>query len=397
MKKLMMAAAVIALAFVIAACGGDDDDAPAEDAGPVVIGAAVAQTGLMNAYDGDPTQALQLAVDRKNAEGGIDGREIELLIEDYASEVERARTVAEALVNQGADMIVTSCDYDFALPAAQVAEENDLVNFSLCAQSLLYGAQGVGPHAYTVSNATVSEANIAAEWAHDQGWENAFLLIDPTTAYSEETCTGFREPWTDLGGQIVGEDSFENDDPQIASQINTIRNSDPQPDFIRLCSYVPGAGMAIRQMRAAGIDVPIIGNASMDGAYWLDAVPGLDDFYYPAHASIYGDDPNPDVNEFVEAYETEFGAPPATAYAIFGQALLEAYALAVERAGTTDSAEVAGELNEFSGEELLPGPTTFSEEVRIELGRPMAMIEVQNGTPSFLEEVEPEEPAEFEL
>jgi branched-chain amino acid transport system substrate-binding protein len=64
-------------------------------------------------------------------------------------------------------------------------------------------------------------------------------------------------------------------------------------DAIVFCSYLPGGSSAIRQIRAAGIDLPILASSTFDGTYWLGAVPDLTNFYVPVQASVYGDDPRP--------------------------------------------------------------------------------------------------------
>lgn len=392
---------VLSLA-VFSACGDDSGDAAGgssdqKDTSPIVIGAAVAMTGLMQAYDEAPTNALDVAVDQMNAAGGIDGRKIELKVQDTASDLAKAKTVAQDLLEQGADIVVVSCDYDYGVPAAQVAQQQGKISFSLCAQSLKFGVQGVGPLAYTPSNSANSEGVVAAEWALKKGWDTAFVLNDPTTAYSEETCTSFVDRYKEKGGKVVGEDTFKNDDASIASQINRIKQTNPTPKMIRLCSYVPGAGTALRQIRAAGLDQPVLGNASMDGSYWLDAVPNLRDFYYPAHASIYGDDPDPKINEFLQSYEEKVGSPAANAYVLFGPTLLQLYAEGVKKAGTTDAQKVADAMNQFKDVPTLVGPTTYTDQVHIALDRPFAMIEVDDAKPKFIEDFEASEPAEFKL
>ncbi len=76
-----------------------------------------------------------------------------------------------------------------------------------------------------------------------------------------------------------------------------------------LCTMMPGAVSAIKQIRAAGIKSMILNGSGVDGSYWLNAVPDLSNFYVPVQGSIYGDDPNPKVNEFNT--EVQGGRPAA--------------------------------------------------------------------------------------
>jgi branched-chain amino acid transport system substrate-binding protein len=67
---------------------------------------------------------------------------------------------------------------------------------------------------------------------------------------------------------VLGEDTFLNSDASIDAQITRINGLSAEPDVIMFCSYAPGGPSAIRQLRAAGIDQPIITGESMDGDYW---------------------------------------------------------------------------------------------------------------------------------
>ena len=97
---------------------------------------------------------------------------------------------------------------------------------------------------------------------------------------------------------LVGEDTFLNEDASIAAQITRIKALPEEPDAIMLCTMMPGAVSAIKQIRAAGINSMILNGSGVDGSYWLSAVPDLSNFYVPVQGSIYGDDPNPEVTTF---------------------------------------------------------------------------------------------------
>jgi len=379
------------------ASGGESSGGEASGE-PIVLGAAVGETGFMAAYDGAPLEALKLAIKERNAEGGIDGRPVELLVKDTHSDKATAKTAADELMSEGVEMLVVSCDFDYGAPAAQVAQQEGKISFSLCAQSVKFGAQGIGPYAYTPAAAAVDQGATTAEWVLDKKhWDKGFVLEDSTLAYDEESCTGFNERFTERGGEIVGEATFQQEDASVASQIAKIKAASPQPEFIRICSVPPGAATAIKQIRAAGINLPIVGPDSLDGTYWMKGIPNLSDVYYSAVGSIYGDDPDPQVNAFVKSYEKATGEPPATAYVLFGPTLFELYATAVEEAGSTEAAAVAEALNGFSKVPTLVGATTYTEEIHIALDRPFVFIGVTDGQPKYLETLTASEPAPYKV
>ena len=99
------------------------------------------------------------------------------------------------------------------------------------------------------------------------------MLLDDTIEYTKGVCRYFQERWKELGGNIVGSDTFKNDDLSIRSQVSRINQDESQVDFMVLCSYPPGAPKAIRQLRTAGVDLPIVSSESMDGSYARGACP----------------------------------------------------------------------------------------------------------------------------
>lgn len=135
----------------------------------------------------------------------------------------------------------------------------------------------------------------------------------------------------------------------------------------------------------------MLSGEAMDGTYWLDAVPNLSDFYYVTYGSIMGDNSEEEVNTFYERFAEKVGDKPLTSHPIVGYALLEAYAHAVEEAGTTDSETLVEELETFEDVPTIVGDTTFTADLHMDVQRPMTMMQVQDGKLSFLERYSAEE------
>lgn len=368
------------------ACGGSeepaDDAAPSPAGDPVVIGAAVAQTGWMNLYDMPAMNALKLAIEDQNAKGGVDGRPIKLIIEDTRTDLARAQSAAQELLEKDAEIMIVSCGYDQSAPAALVAERAEVLSFSICSSSPKSGVQGIGPLHYTAAQGTPILGAIAADWPyHEKEWKNAYILLDDTDEYNITMCGYFEETAARLDGmKIVGRDRFQQTDTSISAQISRLKTLRDQVDFIVLCSYPPGGATALRQLRAAGIDTPIVTNNTFDGESILETLPNLSDVYFPAYSFMYGDNEDPQHTKFWKRYADTYGGLPPGSLTIVGYTTGEAIFRALEMTnGSTDGKQLAAKLNSFDHVPLLAGDTTFSEEVHIELQRPMTMLQIDNG------------------
>jgi branched-chain amino acid transport system substrate-binding protein len=297
-------------------------------------------------------------------------------------------------------MIVTSADFDFGSPAALAAQSEGVIAMSAGAEAPEFGVQGIGDLAYSMGTATNETGAAWAEWMHDErGAKSVFILEDPTLAYDTTECENFETRWNELPGtEIAGKEEFKNTDPSIGVQITKIQSLSEEPDFIVLCSYPPGGATALRQLRAAGVDTPVIAGDAFSGTAWLESVPDLSDFYYTDYGSVYGDDPNPEVNEVVARAKKKANPPSAIVGVLLpAYSAIQGYAKAVEEAGSTDATAVQTALNEFNEVELLAGPTSFTPETHININRPLAILEIKNGQGHFVQEFTPKKvpPIEF--
>lgn len=205
-------AAGITASLVLIALAGCSTEAPVGDGddSTFIIGAAVASSGFVADYDQPPLTAMKIWADEVNAAGGIDGRQVEFLEEDTQSEIEGSATAAQALLQQGVDMIVSSCDFDYGGPAATVAQQAGLLSFSLCAASPKFGVQGIGDKAFTPRGSVGTQAAVLADLAIEKGWKNVYLALDQSTSYATGLCSAFEKFLKELGGSVAGTTTYTN-------------------------------------------------------------------------------------------------------------------------------------------------------------------------------------------
>ena len=368
------------------------DAAPKSDGEPVVLGFAIGKTGFMAPFDLPAMSAANAAIEKINAAGGAEGRKFEVVSADMKSKPELAGDAATSVISKGADIVVTSCDFDQGSPAATVAQNDGKLAFSTCAASNGFGPSGIGPLAFTMATAAAAEGAVMAEWAYtDKGYKTAYSLLDDTITFTKESNGGFVGRWKSLGGDLLGEDTFKQADQSLAAQINKIKRLPTKPDVIFLASYMPGQASALKQMRAAGLDMPILGDEGFDGDYWKKAVPNISDIFYVSYASIYGDDPDAQVNDLVDAYKQREGKLPDNAAFLTGYAMIQAITKAMKGTkGSTDGPALQQQLEKFDNEPLLL-PTTFTKTSHITEKRKLRILSIQGGKNKLVTVKEPEQ------
>ncbi|MEJ7139012.1 ABC transporter substrate-binding protein [Amphibiibacter pelophylacis] len=380
MRPLFTRTALAALA--LAAC-------TAAQAQPkdLVIGFATARSGWLEAYDTPARNAAMIRINEINAAGGLLGRKLRVVESD--SKTDRAQSAKAGLdvLDQGADLVVTSCDYDFGAPAAIEAQKKGKVAFFLCAEDIKAGLQGVGKMAFTGSLLNAVQGATVIDWAYNRRKvRSAYVLEDTAIEYNKGICKGFAAQAKTLPElKIVGQDTFKGGDASIAAQVSRIKALPTPPDAIMLCSVIPAAASAVKQLRAAGINSLILNGSAVDGSYWLDSVPGLSNFVVPVQGSIYGDDPNPKVEAFNKTYATQYGGRPSSTYVYPGYILIDLWAKAVERAKSADGAPVVAQLEKMNAEPTIFGPRSFSPALHIQNNIPLLISEVKNGKPGIVD------------
>jgi branched-chain amino acid transport system substrate-binding protein len=364
----------------------------AQDEDPLIIGAVWNSTGWMAAYDVPPYQGAQIAIAEINEAGGILGRPIELIVLDGETDPATVSNAALQLVEAGAEFILAPSDFDIGGPASTVAQNAGLVGVSAGASSPLYGAVALGDMQFTVATWTNYGSAGAAEWGiGEKGWSTAYAITDTSIDYSDSQGRYFIEAWQELGGEIVGEDSFIQGDQDFSGQLQRLQSLDEQPDVIFIASYMPDIGTLVREIRALGIETPIMGGDAYDTTDFYDVVgEEFGNEVYFATLSWMGPENSEAMVDFMAAYEAEFGMPPDNSFIALGYDTIYILKQAAEEAGTTEGAAVAEAMRTLDFE-LLSGNLHWGDvESGHETIKDVWLIELQGGEPGYVTRLIPE-------
>ncbi|WP_171060734.1 ABC transporter substrate-binding protein [Poseidonocella sp. HB161398] len=381
MTNRTLASGLLAGALAAAAATG------AVAADPIKIGFAISLSGRQSVTDTDGYRIAQMWIEKQNAAGGLLGRQIEFFTADNKTDLAESVKAGQQVLREDPDLVAVSCDYDFGAPAAVQVQKAGKISVFQCAVDPKAGVVGVGPYAFSAGIASQLDGAVIADWALERkDLKKAFVLEDVAGEAQKSACAGFKWNYEREGGEIVGWEQFRFDDASIASQVSEISNAiaNEGAQTVMLCSHL-GAGGAVRQIRAAGIDVPLLGPSMFDGVAWTSAVPGLTEFYIPTAVVIEGD-ARPEVQALTDAFAAKYGDKPSSMFAYPIYAWLELWAKAVEAVGTTDSAKVVAEMNTYADEPTTLGPRSFSPELHIQTSMPMQISEFTDGRQVLVEE-----------
>lgn len=376
---------IIVLSLLLSSCGNQTNAQPVEK-GSIVIGGVLCETGIQAYLDEPGLRGAQLAVEELNKQGGILGREVEFINIDGQSDPKIVEKGAEELVEKGVVAIIAPADFDFGSPASKVAQRAGLVGISTGASSPLYSSSVLGDKQFTRSMWNTTMGATAAEYAYkDRGWKTAYVVTDDFLSYTTSLSQYFIAHFKSLGGTVIAEDHYTQGDGDFSAQLVRIQALEPQPDFLYFSSYMPDLAMMIQMVRDAGINLPVVGGDSYDDPGLFAALGPKygNDIFFVTH-SWMGPEATQDMSHFLQVYKAKYGEPPDTAFVATGWDVIMILAQAMEEAKTTDGAEVAKAMENLQFT-LLTGKLDWSTaEKGHEPDIEAALVQLQNGKPSFI-------------
>jgi branched-chain amino acid transport system substrate-binding protein len=377
---------LLAMVFM-AGCGDSTPSKASSQVGlpqEIVIGAAIAKTGLLSPYDASIAAVEQL-IDETNARGGIDGRRLRMIQADTRSDPQQAVVAAQQVIEGGADILLVTCEALTAAAEAVVAEEHNQLNFTLCENAPGFGPPTTSRLSFSANPSLLSEASAGATFLNERGVERPFLFRDTAFLYGKVDCSAFEQVWEYLGGAITGSADFKITDESVASQVSELRSADA--DAVVMCSSPPGGASAIKQIRAAGIDVPILGPSGFDGTFWLKGIPNTEDIYFTSNGSIY-DPPDKATAKLLKRFEhvgvdTDISTNLLSAYAA-GQLIIDA----IKETHSVDGNVLADTL-EAKPHKTIVGKVTYTKDDHYP-SRIWPVYVVSNRKPKLVTKVKPQ-------
>jgi len=367
MKRILLGSIIIASLLMSFACQ------PAGGGDKVKIGVFMSMTGDTANFGISSVNGIKMAADEVNAAGGINGKQVELDVQDDRSDPSEAATIVTKFVTQ--DRVhailgeVASSRSIAAAPIAQSARIPMLTPSSTNPEvtrkgDYIFRSCFIDP---------VQGAAIAQFAARTLNAKRAGIMVDRKNDYSTGLEKFISQTFTKLGGQIVVTQSYQAGDQDFNAQLTSIKGANPEVIFVP--GYYGDVALIAKQARDKGITVPFVGGDGWDAKQLYEiggkAVVGS---FFSNHYSPY--DTDPQVQKFVNDYKTRYNSIPdalaATAYDA-ARIMFDA----IKRANSLEGKAIRDALaatKDFPG---VTGKVTFNE--NRDAVKPIVMIEVKDG------------------
>jgi branched-chain amino acid transport system substrate-binding protein len=341
-RRLIPLVCIAAAALIATGCGSSGSTSGgggALKAGQTLkVGYAASQTGRLAIFEQPFIKGLQTEVDRINAAGGIDGKtKIALTIKDAKSDPSTGGIVAQDLISNGAQFLITACDADASLPASQIAQKSNVPVLNSCGSGSSLPAQ-VGKFQFMNVYGTQTEGQAMAEFARQQGFQNAYIMTSHDIEYTESMMTAAAKTFQDQGGKVAGTAEFKLDQPRYTTQATQIASA--KPDVVMTSMFLPASVTFLKNLRAAGYQGPVIGPDGQEGSETFSAGPAAKDLFVFTFGYPSADPAGASLAKFNKEFQQKNGQAPGTVIAALGGDAACLIDAAVTKAQSTDPIKV---------------------------------------------------------
>ena len=240
---------------------------PADMKEPFKIGVMESLTGPGETYGTVSNQAKQMAVDEINAAGGINGRMIDLVVEDSKCNAQDAITAYNKLTDvDGVKIILgTSCS-GAMLGAAPLAEKEGVILFSGLATNPDIAEAGDYIFRTSMSDAQLGIDTGNVLWADGI---RTLATITEATDYAEGVRRTSVAQFEKRGGTVVAEERYASDVTDFRTQLTKLLSAEPDALHVAAQSEFTG-GTIVKQVRELGYEGPIYSEIVVIGTTALE-------------------------------------------------------------------------------------------------------------------------------
>ncbi len=365
-KRLLAIALTAAMGMsLLAGCGKSEEskDASASSGDTVKIAVAGPMTGDNSEYGIGFANAAEMMAEEWNANGGVLGKQIEIVKYDDKNTSEEATTIAQKIVSDGdAAGVIGHFASGVCMTAAPIYQENKMIEISPSSSHPDYTK--IGDYIFRNNTVIEKEATASVDLAvNDMGKKN-IGIISIMTDWGTNTSQVVKDIVENLGDPdvkvVAHEEVMEGSDDYTPA---ITKLNEAGADVVICCGMYNLVAPVAKQYKAINPDIAIVAFSNAYSQQLIElggeAVEGV---CFPV--IFFSESEDPTVKEYIEKYTEKYGAAPSAltsqAYDSVGILLT-----AIEEAGTTDHETVKDKLYEVEYPGVC-GVTKFDENGEID-------------------------------
>ena len=340
LRKALLPAVIILLALAFS-CTRQSEVDDGVDRSTIKIGYFGDLTGPTFNFGQSAINGVLMAASEINQNGGINGRQIDVVIEDDRGSPETAAQLTAKLIEQDHVVAIVAGGTSGNSRAAAPRAQSSGVPF-ISPSSTDPAVTLTGDYVFRACFVDSFQGEVMARFAvNTLKAQKAAILFDFNSPYGLGLSKFFELSFAKLGGRIVSKQSYTQGDADFKGQLSSIRSA--EPDVIYIPGYYGDVAIIAKQARMIGLMQPLLGGDGWDAPeLWQLGGEALNGSYISTHYSI--DDPSPAIQTFVEGYKQRYGNLVPDAHAALAYDAARLLFDAIARSGTGDRAKLRDAL-----------------------------------------------------
>ena len=313
----------------------------------VEIGVVNSLSGAFSAFGERYRTGMEVALEEINANGGINGEDLVLNVQDDRSEAQSALAAVESLNNAGVPLIIGSYASSITGPMAQLMtrEEIPLIVLGSADNSI------TKPGSPWVFRAKHNSSIVADtyfdyfDWLRETGGEEleSIAIISGNSAWPTSLADEGERLAAERGYEVIGRESYDQGVTDFRPILNRFVGEN-EPDILYVVSYAEDGVALTRQMKEVGLDAKVIAiDTSAALPSFIEQVGDLSEGVATV-VSWSKDVQQEGAQDLYERLKAAAGSEPSF-YEAEGYLALTVAADALRRAGSTDRAAVRDALD----------------------------------------------------
>ena len=297
----------------------------------VKVGFNVPLTGFAAADGESALNGAKLAVKQANSKGGIDGKQIELVVYDDQASPKEAVPIANRLIEKDGVKVAVSGSYSGSTRAAAGVFQAAGIPY-ISAYAIHPEITRAGEYVFRTSFMGEVQGGAGALLIGQTMQLKRVVIITLKNDFGKSLAAGFKAEAANFGIEIINEYDYSIKDRQFGPIVAKVRAD--KPDAIYASGYFFTAGPLVNQLRSGGVTVPVIGQEGYDGEQFIK-IAGAASEGVIITTSLDRDSNSPETRSFITEYEKLTGNK-VDMVAASGHTALKVVIAALRRAGTSN-------------------------------------------------------------
>ena len=224
------------------------------------IGVAGDMTGALAWFGEQYQRAAELAVEELNAQGGVLGQRVELILGDDFCDPDQAVALAQKLASDGVVFVAGHLCSHSSIAAAKVYEKAKILMISPSSASAKLTDEG-GPNVFRVCGRDDRQGTKVADYLADHWAGKKIAILDDGTVWGLGVANGARRRLNERGVPVAMDGTYTPGEAEYSALVSKMQAAGIEVFFPG--GYHRDAGLIIRQARDRGYDLRLVANSAM--------------------------------------------------------------------------------------------------------------------------------------